>query len=75
MLFVCLAEQAMAGPLLDRMKERRAARQEQTEIDWLEEDDAQATPGSLPADVRVLKNIAYGNDKQQRMDVYLPPIR
>ena len=28
---------------------------------------------ALPAGVRLLRDVAYGSDREQRMDVYLPP--
>lgn len=33
----------------------------------------QAASSSLPAGIRVLRDIAYGSDPRQRFDVYLPP--
>jgi acetyl esterase/lipase len=35
-------------------------------------DAMDATPATLPPGVRVLRNLAYGGDPAQRMDVYLP---
>lgn len=57
-----------AGPLRDLIKERRQA-------DMTEEDasaGAAASGTARPSGVRVLRDIAYGSDPRQRMDVYLP---
>lgn len=56
-----------AGPLLDRIKERRAAQQAHEM-----ENNAPARPVSLPAGVRLLRDVPYGKDGRQRMDIYLP---
>jgi len=64
-VFLCTA--AQAGPLRDRVLERRAAQQEQGL-----EDDSPAGTVTLPAGARVLRDVAYGPDVLQRMDVYLP---
>ncbi|MDR7305204.1 alpha/beta hydrolase [Rhodoferax saidenbachensis] len=73
---------ASAGPLLDRIKERRAARAEskaeekapttepsaeQTLEDPNGGDDAPSTVAR-----NVVRDVAYGTDPKQRMDVYLP---
>ncbi|MCX7279516.1 MAG: hypothetical protein NTZ15_19750, partial [Burkholderiales bacterium] len=63
--FLCTA--AQASPLRDRLRERRAAQQEQGL-----EDDGQEGTLTLPAGARVLRDVAYGPDALQRMDVYLP---
>lgn len=59
------AGSATAGPLLDRLAQRRA----QTAAEEAE-DDAAAI--ALPDGVRVLRELAYGSDPRQRIDVYLP---
>lgn len=56
-----------AGPLPDRIKERRAAQQAHET-----EGDEPAGPVSLPVGVRLLRDVPYGKDDRQRMDVYLP---
>lgn len=65
-----------AGPLRDLIKERRADKQNEPQQDKqqdtaLEEDDASGQ-ASLPAGVRVMRDVPYGSDTRQRMDVYLP---
>lgn len=57
-----------AGPLRDALMERRASQQE----DLGREDARASDPPALPAGVRVLRDIRYGDDRAQRMDVYLP---
>ena len=66
---------AWAGPLRERILERLQERR-------LESSDEQALlePGDTekahtPAAARVLRDVAYGSDPRQRMDVYLPPQR
>ena len=59
---------AAAGPLRDRIIERRI----QHERNELLDDELTGLP-SLPAGVRVVRDVAYGNDGEQRFDVYLPP--
>lgn len=58
---------SFAGPLRDRLMERRAAQQ----VEELEYDEpAGSVP--LPAGVRLLRDVPYGQDAMQRMDIYLP---
>ncbi len=54
---------ALAGPLLDAIKERRAERQQ---------DSATTAPLELPAGATLIKDLAYGPAARERMDVYLP---
>lgn len=60
---------AFAGPLRDRIVERRAA-QEQGEV--LGNDAAFSGSMSLPADSRIVRDVAYGKDERQRFDAYVP---
>ena len=62
-LLVMLCLPALAGDRGQRLLQRRDAA-------GLEAVDA--TPATLPAGVRVLRNVPYGGDPAQRMDVYLP---
>lgn len=57
-----LALPSFGGPLRQRLAERRAE---------LLEDDAAGAP-RIPANVRVLHDLAYGTDSAQRLDVYIP---
>lgn len=76
------AVNASAGPLLDRIKERLSTRAESraasgpgpsTPEQTLEEPYAQDTSTASGAVARkVLRDLAYGSDPKQRMDVYLP---
>ena len=75
------AAAASAGPLLDRIKERRAS---QTEGRAAERGGAASAEQSLEdpyntdkgsttgAGGKVLRDVPYGSDPKQRMDVYLP---
>ncbi len=56
-----------AGPLRDRLQALRAERQSGE----LEAGDSAAV-AALPPGARVLRDVAYGPDALQRMDVYLP---
>lgn len=58
---------ASAGSLRDRIMEKRA----QVESNEIDNESVGAT-ASLPAGMRVMRDIAYGNDPLQRFDVYLP---
>ncbi|SDB57115.1 alpha/beta hydrolase [Pseudomonas sp. NFACC13-1] len=55
-----LSEIALAGPLMDAIKERRAERQQDS------------APLKLPAGARLLKDLPYGPNTRERLDVYLP---
>jgi acetyl esterase/lipase len=64
------AAPAAAGPLRDRLEERRQQRD-----DGLEGEPTSRARGKefpLPPGVSVKRDVAYGADDAQRMDVYLP---
>ncbi|HWU35301.1 MAG TPA: alpha/beta hydrolase [Methylovorus sp.] len=63
-----VSHMAHAGPLRDLINQRADARSSE-----MEEEDAADTSAALPAGVKMLADIAYGSDKLQKMDVYLPP--
>ncbi|MEK1943024.1 MAG: alpha/beta hydrolase [Pseudomonas sp.] len=58
-----VCQTALAGPLLDKIKERRAERQP---------DSATTAPLELPAGATLITDLAYGPAARERMDVYLP---
>lgn len=64
---------ASAGPLRDRIQQRIEARP-QAASTGIEDgtEDAGGASAPLPPDVRLLRDIPYGNDPAQKMDVYLP---
>jgi arylformamidase len=62
------AQMSLAGPIRDRLMERRVAQQQ----DDLSEEDTSSGQVSLPAGVRLVRDVSYGKDAMQRMDVYLP---
>ncbi len=73
-LLLCLiVEVAYAGPIRDWLSDRKAGKPniEQQDAE-LSLDDESAAYAVLPQGVRVLKDVAYGNESEQRMDVYLP---
>lgn len=58
-----LVAAAHAGTIRDRIAQRLAERQGAS---------ARAAPATVPPGVRVLRDIAYGGDPHQRLDVYAP---
>jgi len=56
------AQETFSGPLLDSIIERSV----------LGEDEPSSGTVSLPKGVRLLRDIPYGNDAKQIMDVYAP---
>ncbi|MEN6586272.1 MAG: alpha/beta hydrolase [Sulfuricella sp.] len=56
---------SFAGPLRDRILERRAGQEQRNAA-------APRDSASLPAGMRVERDIPYGSDAQQRFDVYAP---
>lgn len=68
-IVILLSWQAsLAGPVRDRIAERRSSPQQDTVF----EEGASSGHISLPGGVRLLRDIPYGSDERQRMDVYLP---
>ena len=64
-----LWQASCAGPLRDRMMERRAV---QARNQTFEEDAVSGDPASFPAGIRVVRDVPYGSDERQRFDVYGP---
>ena len=62
---------ASAGLLRDRIMERRAQHEQQQEADEMD-DGSTGAAASMPAGVRVLRDISYGSAPLQRFDVWLP---
>ncbi len=66
---------AFGGPLRDRIEERRESRRAAAQAEdtgELDLGEQSATGMRLPSDVRIERDLAYGTDPQQRLDVYLP---
>jgi acetyl esterase/lipase len=72
---------AQAGPLREALRERIEQRRQEREssgVDGEEEalqgraSGGRTAPVSLPAGARVLRDLSYGPDAQQRFDVYIP---
>lgn len=80
LLAVCLLalwpHAAQAGPLRERLQQRaaeRAAGAGEGGVEGLEEGGTRAFRRmELPPGARLLRDVAYGSDPRQRMDVYLP---
>ena len=68
MLISFTAQAASAGPVRDRLVERKAA-QQGADLENLGSSDS-AVP--LPKGVKLLRDISYGSGNKQRFDVYLP---
>lgn len=66
--FFVAAQSALAGPLRDRLLERRAAQQGEA---FAKDAADQATHADLK-NVRIVRDVAYGSDRRQRFDVYTP---
>jgi arylformamidase len=83
-LFVIVASSvapptATAGPIRDKLRERAAQRQEAAQkkddaavVDEMEDSGGARTGTSLPPDMTAERDLAYGSDAQQRLDVYRP---
>lgn len=69
-LLLAVATQAGAGPLRDRIEARRAARAANDAA--LDDGYAGSSRQNVPAGVRLVRDVAYGSDKAQRFDVYVP---
>lgn len=62
---------ACGGPLRDRIKERDAATASDSAAE-IERDEPSTSSIPLPAGARLERDLSYGNDPQQRLDVYMP---
>lgn len=72
--------EAGAGPLREKLAERlderpseRRASQQQAHEGDIDDDGSTDASARVPAGVKVVRNVAYGQDPRQRFDVYLPP--
>ncbi len=68
-LLAACAAHASAGPLRDRIEARRDARQAAQADD---DGYAGSSRRNVPAGVKLVRDVAYGADRQQRFDVYTP---
>jgi acetyl esterase/lipase len=73
LVLLSCATLAAAGPLRERLQERRAERaaahaDESGEM----EEGGRMAPTRVPAGVKVIKDVSYGSDPAQRFDVYVP---
>ena len=67
-LAVLATGQSSAETFRDRIAVRMAAHQEE-----IAAEDGKAEVTALPSGVKLLRNVAYGGDKLQVVDVYIPP--
>lgn len=67
-VLLLMGQPSHAGPIRDYIAAHRAARQVEDVGDGEPSGSA-----SLPGGVRVVRDVPYGKDDLQRMDVYLPP--
>ena len=64
---------SFAGPLREKIQERISERQAQkSQGETLEDDGSSQGQATLPDGVLVKRDIAYGSDKKQSFDVYIP---
>ena len=76
--FVLPVAPANAGALRDKIMEKRQERieqragQAQEKNEMSDQETTDLAPLGLPAGTKVLRDLAYGNDKRQTMDIYLP---
>ena len=71
LFFAC--EALFAGPLREKIQERVSERHaQQSQDETLEDDGASQGQAPLPEGVLVKRDIAYGSDKKQKFDVYIP---
>jgi arylformamidase len=64
---------ASAGPLRERLAEHRSGQQQQLLPGGdLHDDGSAGAMARVPEGVKVLRDVAYGQDPRQRFDVYLP---
>ncbi|MBN2145369.1 MAG: alpha/beta hydrolase [Candidatus Aureabacteria bacterium] len=68
--FILICGFAFAGPLRDRILERRNAHEEN---EYMEDDADAKGPAYLPAEIRVERDVPYGSDDRQKFDVYHIP--
>jgi acetyl esterase/lipase len=64
---LCVSQLSYAETIRERIAERRLLQQAQ-KLDEVEAADSEV----LPAGVRVMRDVPYGKDALQRMDIYLP---
>lgn len=71
--FLLALQPASAGPLMDWLRERRAERNDDAaEEDGTAQDATGHRAYKPPASIRMERDLAYGSDPAQRLDVYFP---
>jgi acetyl esterase/lipase len=69
LMLLLMGQVSFAGALRERIMERRIA---QTQSEMQEDADAPRASADLPAGIRIVRDVPYGSDEQQRFDVYSP---
>ncbi|MDR3409358.1 MAG: alpha/beta hydrolase [Formivibrio sp.] len=72
LLFATLSTTALAGPIWDAIQARRAERAQSRQTEAVPTSTLGSSTLTLPTGAKLLRDIAYGSDGRQRMDVYLP---
>jgi len=68
LLLLVLTNSSCAGPIREAIKERRIEKFKSA----LEENDDAPASRELPAGITLKRDLAYGSNSRQRLDVYLP---
>jgi len=68
LMLLFISDVSFAGALCDRIMEKRSTVQQNDDTEENTSDDGI----SLPAGVRVVRDVSYGSDLKQRFDVYIP---
>lgn len=69
LMLLLMGQVSCAGSLRERIIERRIA---QAQSEMQEDADAPRASADLPAGIRIVRDVPYGSDEQQRFDVYSP---
>jgi arylformamidase len=69
---ILLHQSASAGPIRERIAERAVNTHQVNDFEKDEDDGGASGKSFLPAGASVQRDIAYGPDSSQRMDVYIP---
>ena len=75
LLSLLAAGTVQAGPLREMLQERRAERQAAVQADGRDDELAgtrRMAPARVPPGVEVARDVSYGPDRAQRVDVYTP---
>ena len=71
-IFILSVQSVFAGPIRDLIAKRLASRQSAGAQNTTGESSEASSNFALPPGAKVLRDISYGADPAQRMDVYIP---